>query len=491
MRLHIRLPRVRRLQWKLTLTYTLVTTGAILVVEAVLLLMAWWMLGRSDLLPRMLLPIFQGATVDLVPAITALPPKTASLDEWLEELVSGGRVHIARSGERLQIHIDPASFSWAAITDAQGRVLAVVPKERCPRGSPIVRCAIAEAHGVLAAALGGEYESNRLVARVQNRVFVATPIRSSNKSVVGILFVRLDLPNSWARLPREVLQSLLSSGLLILLLAMPVGTLFGFFTARGLTRRLKVLADVADAWGRGDFTRFVHDSSPDELGQVARRLNRMAEELQNLLQTREEWATLEERHRLARDLHDSVKQQVFAAALQLAAVRNLMDADPDQAKRHLAEAERLVRQTQQELAALIRELRPAALASKGLALALEEYVNAWARQSGIHAELSLRGARSLPFSVEQAVFRLVQEALANVAKHSAADRVTVALVWGEDALEATIEDNGRGFDPHEAMHRGWGLVNMHERVQALGGVLHIITHPGEGARIEAHIPLST
>jgi len=362
-----------------------------------------------------------------------------------------------------------------------------------PRGrarAALAECVTEEALRVIAAAREGEDDPKRLVLRDRDHIFVATPIRSSDKKVVGTFLVRIDMPDTWAQLPKEVLGTLLSSGL-ILLLAVPVGTLFGFFTARGLTRRLKALADAADAWARGDFTRFVHDPSPDELGQVARRLNRMAEELQNLLQAREEWAALEERHRLARDLHDSVKQQVFATALQLAAARNLVDTHPDQAKRHLAEAERLVRQAQQELTVLIRELRPAALAGKGLAAALQEYVDAWDRQSGIHAELHLRGERALPLPVEQAVFRLVQEALANVAKHSAADRVTVALEWTEDALKVTIEDNGRGFDLREAMGRGLGLANMQERVQALGGDIRITSRPGEGTRIEARIPLST
>jgi signal transduction histidine kinase len=116
----------------------------------------------------------------------------------------------------------------------------------------------------------------------------------------------------------------------------------------------------------------VHDPSGDELGQLARRLNGMAEQVQNLLAVRQELAVIEERHRLARDLHDSVKQQIFAMAMQVAAARTLMDNNSDAARVRLTEAERLVKQAQQELTALIRELRPAALGDKGLVVALRE-----------------------------------------------------------------------------------------------------------------------
>ena len=490
MGLRLRVPQIHRLQWKLTLTYTLVTTGAVLVVEAALLLAAWWMLSRSDVWPKLLVPVFQDATSTLAPAIEAVPPDTKQLDAWLEDLLSSGRVRVSQTNERLQIHISPASFSLATITDAQGRVLASVPAGECAQGVFIQKCVSVEAREVIDAALRGESDANQLVLRSQKHIFVATPIVSSDEEVVGAFLVRIHMPGNWAQLPKEVLGTLLSSGLLILLLSVPVGTLFGFFTARGLTRRLNALAQAADAWARGDFSQFVHDSSPDELGQVARRLNRMAEELQNLLQAREEWAALEERHRLARDLHDSVKQQVFATALQIAAARNLLDTEPEQSKQHLVEAERLVRQAQQELTVLIQELRPAALEGKGLAPALQEYVDTWARQTGIHAEVRLRGERALPLPVEQAIFRLVQEALANVAKHSAADRTTVTLEWTQDALVVTVEDNGKGFNVQEAMGRGLGLANMKERVQALGGHIRILSSPGQGTRVEAYVPLS-
>ena len=125
---------------------------------------------------------------------------------------------------------------------------------------------------------------------------------------------------------------------------------------------------------------------------MARQLNRMAEQLRNLLQARQKLATLEERNRLARDLHDSVKQQVFAISMQIGATRVLLKRDVAAAEVRLNEADKLVRQAQQELTSLIRELRPVALEGKGLVTALRELATSWAQQTDIVANLRVEEA---------------------------------------------------------------------------------------------------
>ncbi len=164
-----------------------------------------------------------------------------------------------------------------------------------------------------------------------------------------------------AQLAADLAPYLLPSALLVIPATALIGMLLGFVTAHSLTGRLQRLTEAATAWGQGDFDRLAHDTSSDELGQLARHLNHMAIQLQHLLETRQELATLEERNRLARDLHDSIKQQVFATAMQVATAQALLPHDPEGAQAHLAESQRLVQQTQQELTGLIHELRPAAL----------------------------------------------------------------------------------------------------------------------------------
>jgi signal transduction histidine kinase len=267
-----------------------------------------------------------------------------------------------------------------------------------------------------------------------------------------------------------------------------IGVVTGALLSRNLTRRLRAVAQAAAAWSRGDFTAVARDASGDELGQLARDLNRMAEQIQALLATREELAVVEERNRLARELHDTVKQHVFANALLVRAARKQLDRDPQAARRHLQEAEELCAQTQQELIELIQALRPAAIADKGLAAVLGEYTGDWSTRTGIGVDLRVQGERATPLDVEEALYRVAQEALANVARHSEATQAEVRLVWEADRLRLAVRDNGLGFDVATARGKGLGLASMRERVEALGGRLTVTSAPAETC-VEAEAPL--
>ena len=284
---------------------------------------------------------------------------------------------------------------------------------------------------------------------------------------------------------------LLSIGVIALMIpAALLGTIFGFLTAWGLTRRLRRLARAARAWSHGDFSVIARDRSKDELGQLSRELNSMAVQLENLLQTRGELATLEARNRFAQDLHDSVKQQIFATSLQIAAARALIEQDKEAAESHLAQADELVRLAQKELNVLIHQMRPAALEGKGLSAALGDYAADWSRRSEIPAEVHVRGERETPLEVEQALFRVAQEALANVAKHSGAKSVEVDLIYDADAVTLRIADDGRGFDPPKDNGDGFGLQSMSERLAKLGGRVEVESAPGEGTRVVCVCPLN-
>jgi NarL family two-component system sensor histidine kinase LiaS len=198
---------------------------------------------------------------------------------------------------------------------------------------------------------------------------------------------------------------------------------------------------------------------------------------------------VEERNRLARDLHDSAKQQAFAAAAQISAARKLIKSDPDEAASHIEEAERLSKDLRTELANLIQQLRPAELESKGLVDAVREQAEDWSRQNGIEAEVHVQHQRSLPLEIEQAVFRIVQEALANAARHSQASHVEIGLIYSKEAITSTISDDGRGFNLDET-RTGFGLRSMGERSEALGGSLSIESSPGEGTSVSSSIPIT-
>jgi NarL family two-component system sensor histidine kinase LiaS len=215
----------------------------------------------------------------------------------------------------------------------------------------------------------------------------------------------------------------------------------------------------------------------------------MAEQLQTLVATRQELAKLEERNRLARDLHDSVKQQLFAISMQLASARTLVH-DQAPVDGLLAHAESLTQAAQQEVTATIHALRPAALHEVGLVEALRAYVAEWSQQYQIAAEVHGRGQRELPLVVEQVLFRVAQEALANIARHSQATQVTIQVIAEQHTVTLSITDDGRGFRPQAVTQQGIGLQSMRERVASSGGTLAIESRPGEGSRITAHMPLA-
>jgi NarL family two-component system sensor histidine kinase LiaS len=262
----------------------------------------------------------------------------------------------------------------------------------------------------------------------------------------------------------------------------------GLLISRNVTRRLRHITQAAEAWSSGAFAVEIHDPTPDEIGQLGQDLNGMAEQLHTLLATREVLAAIEERNRLARDLHDSIKQNVFATALLVGAARTHLPPDALPAQTYLAEAESLSEQTRQELTALIRELRPARLEDKGLAVVLRDYASDWSRRMGIAVAMQVHGERVIALAVEEALFRVAQEALANIAHHSQATQVTIYLAWDGREVHLSIVDNGTGFDVARASGRGVGLASMRERVGAHNGFLDIASAPG-ATKIEAIIPL--
>ena len=215
----------------------------------------------------------------------------------------------------------------------------------------------------------------------------------------------------------------------------------------------------------------------------------MADQLQALLQTRDELARVEERNRLARDLHDTVKQQTYAARMQLSAARNMLESDAPGAAKHLESALQLNRETQQELRLIIEELRPAGLEGKGLAEAVKEYASRWQQHTGIRVETLIQGERALPLDIEQALYRVLQEALSNVSRHAEAETVTITLRMAPDLLTLTVADTGRGFKPDAIAANSLGLTSMKQRMELVGGRLQVESKLATGTSVIAEVEL--
>lgn len=193
----------------------------------------------------------------------------------------------------------------------------------------------------------------------------------------------------------------------------------------------------------------------------------------------------EERRHLARELHDEIGQQLTGLDLQLGAARGNGEADGSA----LAEAGAIAREPTARVRELSMDLRPAALDSLGLLPALLWHLACYESRTSVVVDLRHQGLdRRLPPAVEIVAYRLVQEALTNVARHAGVDTATVQLLAADGALFLTVRDGGRGFDPAATPGLG-GLGGLRERVALLGGTLDIESAPGAGTIVTAELPL--
>ncbi|GIK55542.1 MAG: hypothetical protein BroJett015_12050 [Chloroflexota bacterium] len=194
-------------------------------------------------------------------------------------------------------------------------------------------------------------------------------------------------------------------------------------------------------------------------------------------------ATLQERQRLAQNLHDAVNQSLFSASLIAEVLPRLWARDPEEAQQSLEDLRRLTRGAMAEMRGLLAELHPLVLTDSDLGDLLRQLGDALTGRTNIPVEVNLMGKGSLPTDVQVAFYRVCQEALNNIAKHAWADRVEIDLRYDTNAAELHIGDNGRGFDPTHVPAGHYGLSMMHERAKTIGAELTVASQPGQGAEI--------
>ena len=197
-------------------------------------------------------------------------------------------------------------------------------------------------------------------------------------------------------------------------------------------------------------------------------------------------AKLQERQRLAQELHDAVNQSLFSAGLIAEVLPRLWEQNPDEGRRSLEDLRRLTRGALAEMRGLLAELRPAVLTGTELGDLLRQLGNALTGRTNIPASVSVVGQGSLPPDVQVALYRLCQEALSNVAKHSMASQVTIHLQYDPGAVVLNIQDDGCGFDLGRAPSGRSGLSMMRERADAIGAALSIVSEPGHGTSVAVH-----
>lgn len=468
-----------RLQWKLTFSYTLITTMTLVFLSCVGVIAGGEVAATN--FSQLVTGALQAHASELVPYLFVAPPDRASIERWLQQPENLTVQFVVSTVPRATYDVTLDGF--VVVVDQQGVVVASHGLGSASPGTLLEQDISRQARVALQAALGGQTDERRLVVSLADGTAIAAyPLVGPYGRIEGALVAQ----TTSVRQPILLLNTLIVALFLALpvgLLAALFGTIFGFFTARGFSRRFRSLSFTVEQWGQGNFMMPAQDASGDELGQLARRLNRMAEQFQALLHSRQKLATLEERQRLARDLHDSVKQQVFAISMLVNSAKGMLRSDPEHAYACLEETDTFVQHVQQELTALVQALRPTPLKEKGLVAAVRELAQQWSQQSGIATQVRVQGECSPLEVMEETLFRIVQEALANVARHSQATMATITLTSEQDTFRLEIDDNGRGFDCTVTQGRGVGLLSMQERVHTLGGTFLLKSAPGKGTHI--------
>jgi len=289
----------------------------------------------------------------------------------------------------------------------------------------------------------------------------------------------------------------------ITVLMIAIGFAAAFFLTWILTRPIYDLVEATQAIARGDLNRRVGRWANDELGDLAVSFNDMADSLANADRERRERELLreqyvsgviiaqeDERKRIARELHDSTSQSLTSL---LVGLQNLKNAGAgDELECRIEELRQVISGTLDEVRTISWRLRPAMLDDLGLIKALERYIADYEGRYGIAIDFMVTHVdERLPVAVETAVYRIVQEALTNIARYAQAESASVIIDRRGDRLRVIVEDDGVGFNPDEARARGksLGLQGIRERASLFGGTLAIESQPGQGASLFIEIPL--
>jgi signal transduction histidine kinase len=217
----------------------------------------------------------------------------------------------------------------------------------------------------------------------------------------------------------------------------------------------------------------------------------LALEHAELYERSRELSVVEERNRLARDLHDSVTQTLFSLSLTAESAATLADSNPAAAREQIHAVQQLAASAMQEMRSLIFELRPAEVETEGLVPTLRKHVDVLRKVYEPTIELVVKRERRLPPALERELFRVAQEALNNALKHARAEEISVEVDVSDRCARLAVRDRGVGFEPADAQRRSrrLGLVSMHERARELGAELEIHSRPGKGTVVTLDLPL--
>lgn len=231
------------------------------------------------------------------------------------------------------------------------------------------------------------------------------------------------------------------------------------------------------------------EAASEESQKQQAELQNAHRQLQSYTTQAGELAVLDERNRMARNLHDSVTQTIFSMRLTAEAANMLLDQNPAKARAELDKLQLLAKSALAEIRSLVFELRPTAVTELGLVPALRHHLMTLEREHGLIVDLQVSGELHLRDVEARQLFRISQEALNNVVKYAQTDTACLILSFEGNRVFLQVEDQGIGFEPAKltTARDHIGLTSMKERVEAMGGVLTIDSHPGQGTRVTVEV----
>jgi NarL family two-component system sensor histidine kinase LiaS len=490
------------LQARMTISYVGVTVVSVLLLEMLVLAILVQFAFSSLSSPIIDTGIRQEAVYYALEASLLAQGESLNPHSTFQPHQVGSLALRANKSGPLASNIQYTSTSYPD-TRQEAFVLLIGPNGQIVASSYPARYPVAGSFAVLpsdrddavAFALSGTASSG-ISSTAAGRVGYATaPVWSKQNKPIGAIYLEVPatpppvtLDNFW-----EPLRIPLVSALILLVITVPIGGLFGAISTRSLVRRIHRLATATTRFTDGDYAQRVPVAGKDEVGQLEAQFNRMAEQLIESINRRQELAEqnarLGERDRISRELHDAVSQELFSLHMLAGGLQTALPPDSP-----LSPQIRMLKQTTQtmifEMRALLLELRPAQLEHLGLPSALEDLATAYRSRLAIEVVTTVQSV-ALPSSVEHAILRIAQEALSNAARHAEASVITLSLEAQEKTVTLIITDNGKGFaleDGGEQSYHSLGLRTMHERVQELHGSFKLTSVPGQGTSISICLP---
>lgn len=292
---------------------------------------------------------------------------------------------------------------------------------------------------------------------------------------------------------------------LYILLGLIISVYVGFKSSGDIKDRMDYLSVLIAQLSRGNYTTKVYYSEGDEIARIGNELNELGEKLQSQVKSLQRLAdekaefaksahkaaAMEERQRLARDLHDAVSQQLFGLTMISQASLKVFDQNPVQAREYLIDIADTALKAQVEMRALLLHLRPVHLSGEKLETGIEQLINELRQKCQMDFQISIKEIGNVSEVIEEHLFRTVQEALSNTLRHAEASQVALELSKKSNDVFLRISDNGKGFDLEEDQHKktSYGLKTMKERCEEIGGTFAVRTKRGEGTYIDIRIPV--